>query len=151
MDYKPHKLEKNRSYITAGGDIINCDYNTSAPTCGVTTIKLHWNSVLSTSGAKYATFDISNFYLGTPMPKPEYIRMPLNLIPDEIIQEYDLLSIASDGWVYIKIAKGIYGLPQAGKLANDLLKNAWPQSATILANSRQSCRGTSGGQFLLPW
>ena len=45
------------------------------------------------------------------MPKPEYMRMPLNLIPDKIIQEYDLLSIASDGWVYIKIAKRIYGLP----------------------------------------
>ena len=56
------------------------------------------------------------------MSKPDYMRMSLKLIPDEIIQEYDLLSIASDGWVYIKIAKGIYGLPQAGKLANDLLK-----------------------------
>ena len=53
--------------------------------------------------------------------------MPLKLIPDEIIQEYGLLSIVSDGWVYIKIAKRIYGLPQAGKLANDLLKNNWPQ------------------------
>ena len=48
--------------------------------------------------------------------------MPLKLIPDEIIQEYGLLSIVSDGWVYMKIAKGIYGLSQAGKLANDLLK-----------------------------
>ena len=56
------------------------------------------------------------------MPKPEYMWMPLKLIPDEIIQEYALLSIASGGWVYIKTAKGIYGLPQAGKLANDLLK-----------------------------
>ena len=108
--------------MLAGGDRINCDYDTSAPTCDLTTIKLHWNSVLLIPGAKYATSDIPDFYLGTPMPKPEYIRMPLNLIPDEIIQEYDLLSIASDGWVYIKIAKGIYGLPQAGKLANDLLK-----------------------------
>ena len=48
--------------------------------------------------------------------------MSLKLSPDEIIQDYDLLSIASDGWVCIKIAKGIYGLPQAGKLVNDLLK-----------------------------
>ena len=65
VDYKPYKLEKYRSRITAGGDRINCDYDTSAPTCDLTTIKLHWNSVLSTLGAKYATFDISNFYLGT--------------------------------------------------------------------------------------
>ena len=56
------------------------------------------------------------------MERPEYMRMPIKLIPVEIIQEYDLLSIATDGWVYIKIVKGMYGLPQAGKLANDLLK-----------------------------
>ncbi len=48
--------------------------------------------------------------------------MPIKLILDEIIQEYDLLSLVMDGWVYIKIVKGIYDLPQAGKLANDLLK-----------------------------
>ena len=122
MDCTPHKLEKNKSRITAGGDRINCDYDTSAPTCDLTTIKLHWKSVVSTLGAKYATFDISNFYLGTPMPNPEYMCMSFNIIPDKIIQEYDLLSIASDGWTYIKIAKGMYGLLQAGKLANDLLK-----------------------------
>ena len=79
VDYKPHKLEKNRLRIIAGGDRISCDYDTSAPTWDLTTIKLHWNSVLSTPDAKYATFDISNFYLGTQMPKPEYMRMSLEL------------------------------------------------------------------------
>ena len=54
-----------------------------------------------------------------PMERPEYMRMPIKLIPDEIIQEYNLLSLVTDGWVYIKIVKGMYGLPQAGKLAND--------------------------------
>ena len=85
------------------------------------TIKLLWNSVLSTPGAKYVTMDISNFYLGSPLPRPEYMRMPLKLIPDEIIQQYKLHDIAEDGWVYIKIVKGMYGLPQAGKIANELL------------------------------
>ena len=56
------------------------------------------------------------------MERPEYTRMPIKLTPDEIIQEYDLLSLVPDGWVYIKIVKGVYGLPQTGKLANDLLK-----------------------------
>ena len=56
------------------------------------------------------------------MERPEYMRMPVKLIPDEIMQAYDLLSLVTDGWVYIKIVKGMYGLPQAGKLANDLLK-----------------------------
>ena len=56
------------------------------------------------------------------MGRPEYTRIPIKLIPDESVQEYDLLSLVTDGWVYIKIVKGMYGLPQAGKLANDLLK-----------------------------
>ena len=57
------------------------------------------------------------------MPKPEYMCMPLKLLSDKIIQEYDLLSMVNDDWIYIKIEKGIYGLPHVGKLANDLLKN----------------------------
>ena len=66
--------------------------------------------------------DISNFYLGSPLDKPEYMRMPYKLMPEEIIQKYQLDSKEHDGWVYIKIVKGMYGLPQAGKIANDLLK-----------------------------
>ena len=124
--------------MLAGGDRINCDYDTSAPTCDLTTIKLHWNSVLLIPGAKYATSDIPDFYLGTPMPKPEYMRIPLNIRPDKIIQEYDLLSIVSDSWVYIKISKGIYSLPQAGKLATNLLKK---RLATV---GYYPCQSTTG-------
>ena len=121
-DYKPNKLEKNRTRVTVGGDRIVCDYDISSPTCDMPTIKLLWNSVLSTPGAKYFTMDISNFYLGSPLDKPEFMRMPYKLMPEEIIQKYQLKSKEHDGWVYIKIVKGMYGLPQAGKIANDLLK-----------------------------
>lgn len=65
--------------------------------------------------------DISNFYLETPLPCPEYMKMPLKLIPKEIIIKYNLRQIADDRWVYIKIIKGMYGLPQAGKIANNQL------------------------------
>ena len=47
VDYKPHKLEKNRTKVTVGGDRIHCDYDISTPTCSLPTIKLLWNSVLS--------------------------------------------------------------------------------------------------------
>ena len=53
VDYKPHKTEKNRTRVTVGGDRIHCDYDISAPTCSLPTIKLLWISVLSTPGAKY--------------------------------------------------------------------------------------------------
>ena len=43
-------------------------------------------------------------------------------IPDEIKLEYNLQNLVVDGWIYVEIRKGMYGLPQAGILANKLLK-----------------------------
>ena len=50
------------------------------------------------------------------------MRMPINLIPQEFIDLYDLGSKVKNGYVYIEIQRGMYGLPQAGILANKLLK-----------------------------
>jgi hypothetical protein len=44
------------------------------------------------------------------------------LLPQEMIENYDLIELSQDGKVYIKIQKGMYGLPHAGILANELLK-----------------------------
>jgi hypothetical protein len=65
--------------------------------------------------------DIKNFYLGNPLPRFEYMKMLLSRFPEEIIQKYNLNALAVDGWVYIEIRKGMYGLKQAG-LANQLLQ-----------------------------
>jgi hypothetical protein len=46
----------------------------------------------------------------------------LALLPQETIEKYDLNKLAQDGKVYIEIQKGMYGLPQAGILANELLQ-----------------------------
>jgi hypothetical protein len=50
--------------------------------------------------------------------------MVINLasLPQETIEKYDLNELAQDGKVYIEIQKGLYGLPQAGILANKLLQ-----------------------------
>jgi hypothetical protein len=48
--------------------------------------------------------------------------MVLSRFPEEIIQKYDLNALAVDGWVYIGIRKVMYGLKQAGLLANQLLQ-----------------------------
>jgi hypothetical protein len=42
--------------------------------------------------------------------------------PADIIEHYWLNDKVLDGYVYIEIQKGMYGLPQAGILANKLLK-----------------------------
>jgi hypothetical protein len=64
----------------------------------------------------------SNFYLNTPMPNPKYMRFHLDITPYKIIVHYNLNIVTPDGWVYIEIWNGMYGLPQASILANWLLK-----------------------------
>jgi hypothetical protein len=49
--------------------------------------------------------DIKNYYLGTPLPRFEYMKMLLSRFPEEIIQKYNLNALAVDGWVYIEIRK----------------------------------------------
>jgi hypothetical protein len=84
--------------------------------------KLLWNSTISTKGARFAGADIKNMYLDTPLDRYEYMIMPLSLFQQDIIEHYGLLNKAINGVVYMEICKGMYGLPQAGFLANKLLK-----------------------------
>ena len=119
--YRPQKLEKHRSRLTVGGDRINYPYDVSTPTSALPTIKMLWNSVLSTEGAKFIGIDVANFYLGSPMDRPEYMRIPYHIIPDEIKKKYGLDKLVKDGWIFVRIERGMYGLPQAGLLANNLL------------------------------
>eukprot|EP00956_Cyclotella_meneghiniana_P037905 scaffold146503_cov46-Cyclotella_meneghiniana.AAC.1 len=58
-------------------------------------------------------------------------------IPEEIINEYRLRKIVNaKGFVFVEVTKGMYGLPQAGLLANELLekrlnKNGYFQSKIV--------------------
>ena len=51
------------------------------------------------------------------------MRLKLADIPDDVIEEYQLANKATkDGFVFVEIRKGMYGLPQAGLLAQELLE-----------------------------
>jgi hypothetical protein len=49
------------------------------------------------------------------------MRIHIKLIPQEIIDDYKLTPLVHQDYVYVEINKGIYRLPQAGLLANQLL------------------------------
>jgi hypothetical protein len=66
--------------------------------------------------------DMKTFFLGTPLERYEYMRIPLTLFPEHIIEQYQLRNKAVNGYIYVEIRKAIYGLPQAGILAKQLLK-----------------------------
>ena len=120
---RQEKSEKNRTRFTFGGDRINFPGEVSTPTDNMMLDKIFFNSVVSTRGARFITIDISNFYLMTPLKRPEYVRLKLTDIPKDIIDEYGLNKKATaDSSIYVEANKGIYGLPQAGLIANELIK-----------------------------
>ena len=122
-EVRPQKSEKERTRLTVGGNLIDYTDPVTTRTCDLVTLKMHINSTLSRVKRKYCSFDVKTFYLNTPMEHFEYMKIPLAHIPDEIIAEYALKNkVHNDGAVNIEIQKGMYGLPQAGMLANKLLK-----------------------------
>ncbi len=50
------------------------------------------------------------------------MRLKLSDMPEGVIEHYKLCNIATpDGYVYCEIRQGMYGLPQAGIIAQELL------------------------------
>lgn len=64
-----------------------------------------------------------------PLDQLEYMCMKFEVLPAVIVKKFNLHQFVDfNGWVNIKIMKGMYGLPQARLLANKLLKQclvAW--------------------------
>jgi hypothetical protein len=121
-DYKPHKKEKERVILTVGGDRLDNSGDVATSTADITTFKISINSTLSTKDAEMMMMDIKHYYMGTPLPQYEYMRMLLSRFPDKIADKYNLKALAINGWVYIEIRKSMYGLKQAYLLANQLLQ-----------------------------
>ncbi len=122
VDFCLQKLDPHRIRITAGGNLINYPGELTTKTADLTTSKLMWNSVLSTKGAWYMCLDIKNFYLTAPLDCFEYMKKPLSLFPPWTRTQYNLDTHAKNGFVYLEMCRTIWGLPQAGILANKLLR-----------------------------
>jgi hypothetical protein len=106
-DYKPHKKENECVRLAVGGDILDYSGDVATSTADMATFKILINSNLSTKDATAMMMDIKNYYLGTPLPRFEYMKMLLSRFPEEIVQKYNLNALAADGWVYIEIRKGM--------------------------------------------
>ena len=122
-EVRPEKDDPDRTRITIGGSRICYPGDVGTNTASLELVKILLNSVLSRKGARFSTIDLKNFYLDTPMPDPKYVRIKMTDIPEEFIEEYNLIDRDRDGWVYFEIRQGCYGLPQSGILANNLLRS----------------------------
>jgi len=118
VDFHLQKADQHRICITAGGNLINYSGELTTRTADLITSKLMWNSVLSTKGTKYMCLDIKNFYLTAPLDRYEYMKMPLSLFPSWIKEQYNLDKHTKNGFVYLEMHRAVWGLPQAGILAN---------------------------------
>ncbi len=96
--------------------------NTSTRTADLTMSKLLWNSVLSTEGSWYMCLDLKNFYLTAALDYYKYMKIPLALFPQWIKKQCNFDTHARDGFVFLEIRRAVWELPQAGILANKLLR-----------------------------
>jgi len=67
------------------------------------------------------TIDIVDYYLNIPLPRPEYLRVHRRVLPLDIVRRYNLQQYIVDDHVLMAVHKAIYGLPQAGLLAQEQL------------------------------
>ena len=95
-------------------------------------------SIISTPTAKAMTFNLKYFYLNTDVPRYEYMKIPLAMIPNEIIQQYKLWEYSHNELIHFDIQKGMYGLPQAGRITHDNFKT------NIAKTNYAPCKHTPG-------
>ena len=101
---------------------LSCNYPFAAfaATASMVLVKILLQSVVS-DGAKFMTIDIKDYYLNTPMERPEYIRLRVNQLPPEIQTQYKLASFVHNDSVLFEVNQTMYGLPQAGILSQQRL------------------------------
>jgi hypothetical protein len=78
-----------RTRLTNGGDCIIYPYDKSAVTADLESWKILLNCMIS-EDASWSTIDLTDVYLGTPLPHPEYIRIPTAMIPERVRKFYAL-------------------------------------------------------------
>ena len=119
--FRPQKSDPYRIRWTVGGNLVDYPGIVYTPTADLTTAKILFNSIISTKNARFCNIDLKDFYLNTPMARYEYMLVPINMIPQDIFDEYKLKDLVSNGKVLVEIRKGMYGLPQAGRIAYEKL------------------------------
>ena len=86
-EVRPDKDDPDCTRIIIGGNHICFPGDVGTNTASLELVKLLLNSVLSRKGARFSSIDLKKFYLDTPMPDPEYVRIKILDIPTEFIEE----------------------------------------------------------------
>ena len=101
-----------------------CDQDAGAPAINMLETKILLNSVISDAqkGARFMSADIKNYFLATPIQKPEFMILKHNHLQNDIRTHYNLDSkVTHNDCVCMKLKKGMPDLKQVAKLAHDHL------------------------------
>ena len=90
VDFRPQKDDHNRVRITAGGNLIKYPGELPTRTADMTTTKMLWKIILSTEGAQFMGLNIENCFLGTPLDRFKYMKIPITLFSAHVWQQYQL-------------------------------------------------------------
>ena len=122
-DIRPQKIETHITRLTAGGNLIDYPGEVSTPTSDLDTMKLHVNSTISDVTSRYMCMDVNDLYLNNQMDRDKYIIIQISMISQEFVEKYNLAEKAHNGYIYARVKKVMYGLPQAGQIAHAALIN----------------------------
>ena len=93
------------------------------PTVDLTTVKILLNGLVSTPNTKFMTIYVKYFYFNTMMSRSEYMRLKISDLPENMVQQYNNEAKATkDGYMYLEMKRGVYGIPQSGLIAQQLLE-----------------------------
>lgn len=116
-----HKNQLNCTNGTKDGNLNNYPDDVDTLMANLLLIT-KFNNVIFTPRAWFVNADLLYIYL-MMLKCPEYARLDLRNIPEEIIDDINLCKIASPNkWVYIMVIHEMYKFPQEGCLHPNLLK-----------------------------
>ena len=82
------------------------------------------------------------------MERIEYMRLKLSDLPESAVQQYNLEAKATkDGYVYVKIKRGMYGLPWAGLITQQLLEKQLNKKGCKMVRSPWDFGRTNGARY----
>jgi hypothetical protein len=91
--------------------------------------------------------DIKDFYLNNDLPRKEYIQITIKLIPEEIIELYNLKDFVHKGFVYAyQSPKACTDYHKQDKSQAMLLSHACRKQDTSQPNERQEYSSTKQTQ-----
>ena len=77
-------------------------YDKSAVTADLGSFEILLKCMIS-ENANRTTIDLTDFYLGTPLPHSEYIRIPISMIPERVSKFYNLTEYISSNAIYFLV------------------------------------------------